>query len=92
MTVLRSFPGQSLSIMDLSKVTSIFSGDVTATLEMLGLLILVESSYIVCAPPDLLDDLALKYPPSGLQVDPESLHWAPLYVTDPKRDLVRRRL
>lgn len=37
----------------------------------------------------MVDDLLLKYPASGLPVDPDMLHWAPLYVTDPKKDKVR---
>ena len=87
LVLLRSFPGQHISIMDLTKMTSILSEDVTATLQMLGLLQLVDDSFVLCCPPDVLDALIEKYPPGGgVPVDPARLHWAPLYVSDPKKD------
>lgn len=87
LVVLRSFPGQSISIMDLTRMTSILAEDVVSTLQMLGLLQQVNSSYVLCCPPSVLAALSEKYPASKeLSVDPAVLHWAPLYVTDPKKD------
>ena len=45
-----------------------------------------EGEDIIYAPIDLIDSLLLKYPHSILPVDADRLHWAPLYVTDPKKD------
>jgi hypothetical protein len=39
LTILNSFPGQTLSIMDITKLTSILVEDVIATLHMLGILV-----------------------------------------------------
>jgi len=85
--VLRNCGAQQLSIMDLTKMTSILVEDVAATLHMLGLLQYVNGNYIIYGPPNMLNELAQKYPAnSGVQLDPEKLVWAPLYVTDAKRD------
>ena len=89
LVLLRSFPGQQVSIMDLTKMTSILAEDVTATLQMLGLLQFLDdgSNCVLSCPPDVLDSLMEKYPHNGgVPVDPARLHWAPLYVTDPKKD------
>ena len=42
--------------------------------------------YVLVCPPDLLASALAKYPPGQLSVDPSRLHWAPLYVVDPKKD------
>jgi hypothetical protein len=68
-------------------MTSILVEDVAATLQALGLLQCVNGNHVIYAPPALIDDLIRKYPSNtGVQVDPECLHWSPLYVTDPKKD------
>lgn len=41
---------------------------------------------VLYAPVERIDELLLKYPEGKLPVQPEKLHWAPLYVTDPKKD------
>lgn len=119
--VLRDYPGQIISIMDITRITSILPDDVHATLQMLNLLHYQNSSGIcsasggsgglgsstsntstdgialstegdsseqcvLYAPVDVIDSLLLKYPEGQLPVQPEKLHWAPLYVTDPKKD------
>lgn len=86
LNVLRSYQGQILSILDLAKMTSFISADIIQTLDMLGLLQYVDDVPMICAPKENLDDLMAKFPQNGLQVDPEKLHWAPLYVTDAKKD------
>jgi hypothetical protein len=50
--------------------------------------------YIIMCDEATIDELLLKYTAGAGQgrgeealfVDPEKLHWAPLYVTDPKKD------
>lgn len=84
--ILRTFPQKHLSIMDLSKLTSIITDDVIATLQHLNLLRNINGNYMIWAPPSVIDELMEKYPVKGLQVDPEKLHWTPLYVTDPRKD------
>lgn len=126
--MLRDFPGQIISIMDITRATSILPDDVQATLQMLqllhysggegapsaaevttttaGIAFLADSATegstdgteaaenvetntaqcVLYAPFDQIDQLLLKYPEGKLPVQPEKLHWAPLYVTDPKKD------
>jgi len=87
LTVLKNYPDTQLSLMDLAKMTSLIAEDVKATLEHLGLLHVGKTgAYVICAPPDVIDALLLKYPLKGLQVDPERLNWAPLYVMDFRKD------
>jgi histone acetyltransferase MYST1 len=83
---LRHYSGHQISILDIAKTTSILVEDVTATLQMLGLLQCNNGVYSIYAPVELLDELIQKYPANGLLVDPEKLQWVPLYITDPKRD------
>lgn len=80
--------GSGLSIMDLSKTTSIFSDDIVSTLQLLGLLRYneAEDAHYIYAPLAVIDTLQQQYPDNALLVDPDKLHWAPLYVTDPKKD------
>mmetsp|Transcript_3666 Transcript_3666/g.6075 ORF Transcript_3666/g.6075 Transcript_3666/m.6075 type:complete len:791 (-) Transcript_3666:87-2459(-) len=135
LTVLKDYSAHMVSIVDLTRITSILPGDVLATLNMLGLIrenqsgrnlnsssskaiednfssvdinststasAAVEdaqtqaglgakdgqsgSSFMLYAPTELLDALLIKYPASRLPVEPEKLHWAPLYVTDARKD------
>ncbi len=72
--------------MDLSKMTSILSEDIVATLNQLGLVQFVNGNHVICASPQILDNLIQKYPTKGLLVDPSCLHWTPLYVSDYKKD------
>lgn len=117
--ILRDYTGQIISIMDITRITSILPDDVQATLQMLQLLHYTggdgsgtestsatrgiaftddsesatesteaepASQCVLYAPFDRIDQLLLKYPEGKLPVQPEKLHWAPLYVTDPKKD------
>lgn len=119
--ILRDYPAQIISIMDITRITSILPDDVQATLQMLQLLHYTgggdgtcsgtesstttagiafadeesatesaeaepASQCVLYAPVDRIDQLLLKYPEGKLPVQPEKLHWAPLYVTDPKKD------
>lgn len=86
LTVLKNYPGRQLSVLDLTRMTSILTEDVVATLQMLELLQCVDGQFILVCVPATIDELLLKYPCSGLLVDPDMLQWAPLYVTDPKKD------
>eukprot|EP00605_Chrysophyceae_sp_TOSAG23-4_P000268 GSChrysophyteH1.ASY1.ANO1.310.1 assembled CDS len=96
LNVLKTYDGSVISIMDICRMTSIVAADVLLTLDMLGLVYTVsddsgeeatgDSKNIIITSPSVVDDLLLKYPPNSIQVDPDKLHWAPLYITDPKRD------
>lgn len=86
LVMLRNFPGQYLSIMELSMMTSIVAEDVTATLQHLNLLRNINGNYIIWSPPDVIEELMKKYPVKPLIVDPEKLQWTPLYNTDPMKD------
>lgn len=89
LTSLKNYTGQSVSILDLSRLTSILVEDVIATLQFLGVLVPVEDNphnVILYCPSDHLERLLEKYPLGSMPVDPTRLHWAPLYITDPKKD------
>ena len=62
LVVLRNFPASSISVMDLAKMTSIVTEDIVATLQHLGLLQTVNSNHVICAPPDVIENLMQKYP------------------------------
>ncbi len=94
LNVLKTYTGKQISVMDICKITSIVASDVILTLDMLDLVYTTVDSgdpagsptcLIVCTA-QVIDDLLKRYPANGLSVDAEKLHWAPLYVTDPKRD------
>ena len=75
----------AISIMELSKLTSIMADDVIATLQYLGLIRCVAGTYILWCPSDVLDGLAKKYPPKTPAVHVPSIHFTP-FLTDVKRD------
>mmetsp|Transcript_57601 Transcript_57601/g.161592 ORF Transcript_57601/g.161592 Transcript_57601/m.161592 type:complete len:97 (+) Transcript_57601:73-363(+) len=74
-----------MSIMDISKITSIMAEDIVFTLNQLGILKIISGVYFVAAEKGLLQTLAKKYPVKEPRVDASKLHWSP-FVTDVKRD------
>ena len=96
LNVIKEHDSKQISVMEICRATSIVAGDVILTLDMLELVYSVASAdstdgkgnpnYIIICTPSVIDDLLKRYPASGLLVDAEKLHWAPLYITDPKRD------
>ena len=74
-----------LSIMDISKKTSIMVEDIVFTLNQLGILKIINGVYFVAAEKNLLAALAKKYPIKEPRVDANKLHWTP-FLTDVKRD------
>lgn len=74
-----------ISVMDLSKRTSILAEDIISTMTWLGLLRYIGGQYVVFVPPDAIEDLVKKFPVKPPLVDPSLIHWAPL-ITDVKRD------
>jgi len=76
---------EGISIMDLSKRTSILGDDIISTLTWLGLLRYISGQYVLYIPPEALDELAKKFPVKPPVVDSSLIHWAPL-ITDVKRD------
>ena len=81
----RAPDASNMSIMDISKITSIMAEDIVFTLNQLGLLKIINGVYFVAAEKGLLESLAKKYPVKEPRVDPSKLHWSP-FVTDVKRD------
>jgi histone acetyltransferase MYST1 len=75
----------ALSIMDISKRTSIMAEDIVYTLNQLGILKIINGVYFIAAERSLLTALAQKYPVKEPRVDPSKLHWTP-FLTDIKRD------
>jgi hypothetical protein len=77
--------GMAISVMDLSKSTSIMSDDVMNTLQFLGLLRYQTGGHVIVTARELLDALAVKYPIKEPRVDASRLHWTPM-LTDNKKD------
>jgi len=77
---------RAVSIMELSKATSIMADDVIATLQYLGLIRCINGTYILWASMDVLDRLAERYPVKTPVVNTDALHWAPYVNFDIKRD------
>jgi histone acetyltransferase MYST1 len=75
----------SLSIMDISKKTSIMAEDIVFTLNQLSILKIINGVYFIAAEEGLLQNLAKKYPVKEPQVDPSKLHWTP-FITEVKKD------
>lgn len=75
----------SMSIMEISKKTSIMAEDIIFTLNVLGLLKYINGVYFIAAEKNLLEELAKKHPLKEPRVDPSKLHWSP-YLSDVKRD------
>lgn len=75
----------ALSVMDISKRTSIMADDIVYTLNQLGILKIINGVYFIAAERSLLAALAKKYPVKEPRVDPSKLHWTP-FLTDIKRD------
>ena len=75
----------SLSIMDISKKTSVMAEDIVFALNQLGILKIVNGVYFIAAEKNLLENLAKKWPVKEPRVDPTRLHWTP-FLTDIKRD------
>jgi histone acetyltransferase MYST1 len=75
----------ALSIMDISKRTSIMAEDIVYTLNQLGILKIINGAYFIAAERNLLMQLSSKYPIKEPRVDPTKLHWTP-FLTDNKRD------
>lgn len=71
----------SMSIMDISKKTSIMAEDIVFTLNQLGILKIINGVYFIAAEENLLEKLAKKHPVKEPKVDPEKIHWSP-YLTD----------
>jgi histone acetyltransferase MYST1 len=77
--------GMAISVMELSKSTSIMSDDVMNTLQYLGLLRYQTGGHVIVTARELLDALAVKYPIKEPRVDASRLHWTPM-LTDNKKD------
>jgi histone acetyltransferase MYST1 len=75
----------TMSIMEISKVTSIMAEDIVFTLNQLGILKIINGVYFIAAEKGLLLTLAKKYPVKEPRVAPSNLHWSP-FLTDVKRD------
>jgi histone acetyltransferase MYST1 len=81
----QSRDSNSMSIMDISKKTSIMAEDIVFTLNQLSILKIINGVYFIAAEEGLLRTLAKKYPVKEPRVDPSKLHWTP-FLTDVKRD------
>lgn len=75
----------SISIMDISKRTSIMTEDIIFTLNQLGILKFINGVYFIAADEVILQQLSKKYPMKEPRVDPLYLHYTP-FLTDIKRD------
>lgn len=81
----QSGESRSMSIMDISKHTSIMSDDIIFTMNQLGILKFVNGVYFIAAEQKSLEKLAKKHPIKEPRVNPSKLHWTP-HINDVKRD------
>jgi histone acetyltransferase MYST1 len=83
--LLNQCPNASMSIMDISKMTSIMAEDIVFTLNQLSILKIINGVYFIAAEEGLLRTLAKKYPVKEPRVDATKLHWTP-FIMEVKRD------
>ena len=74
-----------VSIMDISKETSIMAEDIIFSLNQVGILKFIDGTYFISAEDEIIDHLCKKHPIKKPFIVPEALHWTP-YLTDVKRD------
>ncbi|KDO28571.1 hypothetical protein SPRG_06428 [Saprolegnia parasitica CBS 223.65] len=82
--ILKDYPHE-LSVMDLTKLTSIKNEDVIATLQYLNIIKYFNGQYVFVLRAETVEEQLHKVTKKGPQVCPEHLHWAPLQF-DIKRD------
>ncbi|DAZ98645.1 TPA: hypothetical protein N0F65_000840 [Lagenidium giganteum] len=83
--ILQDYPEKEVSIMELTRMTSIKNGDIIATLQYLNMIKYVNGQYVFVVPKQMIEEQLSKLTKKGPQVQPEKLHWAPLHL-DIKRD------
>ncbi|OQR84899.1 histone acetyltransferase ESA1 [Achlya hypogyna] len=97
--ILKDCPQKELSVMDLTKLTSIKNEDVIATLQHLNIIKYARplvalatprryfnGQYVFVLSAEIVEEQLNKVTKKGPQVCPEHLHWAPLQFGDIKRD------
>ncbi|KAE9134704.1 putative MYST-like histone acetyltransferase 1 [Phytophthora fragariae] len=83
--ILKEYPEKEVSIMELTRMTSIKNEDIIATLQHLNMIKYLGGQYVYVVPNQIVDAHLTKLTKKGPQVVPEKLHWAPLHL-DIKRD------
>ncbi|POM57954.1 Histone acetyltransferase ESA1 [Phytophthora palmivora] len=83
--ILRDYPEKEVSIMELTRLTSIKNEDIIATLQHLNMIKYLGGQYVYVVPTQIVETHLTKLTKKGPQVVPEKLHWAPLTL-DIKRD------
>ncbi|ETV69838.1 hypothetical protein, variant 4 [Aphanomyces astaci] len=83
--ILKEPQHKELSVMDLTKLTSIKNEDIVTTLQNLNIIKYCNGQYVFVLSDDVVDDQLNKVTKKGPHVVPEKLHWAPLHI-EIKRD------
>uniref|UniRef100_K3X8D6 histone acetyltransferase n=1 Tax=Globisporangium ultimum (strain ATCC 200006 / CBS 805.95 / DAOM BR144) TaxID=431595 RepID=K3X8D6_GLOUD len=83
--ILKDYPEKEVSIMELTRMTSIKNEDIIATLQHLNMIKYFNGQYVYVVPEQMIEEQLNKVTKKGPQVIPEKLHWAPLHL-DIKRD------
>ena len=79
--------GDALSIMDLTRLTSIKHEDVITTLQHLGLIRYITGAHVIAAPLDVIEkEFQRQNAKPGPVVDPSRIHWAPHKEPGVKKD------
>jgi len=86
--ILRDFRG-TLSIKDLSGMTSITQGDIISTLQSLNLVKYWKGQHVICVTPKLIEEhlRSAEYKKPTLTVDTSALKWTP-----PKKSIKAKKL
>nr|CCA26059.1 unnamed protein product [Albugo laibachii Nc14] len=83
--ILKEMPESEISIMELTKMTSIKSDDIISTLQYLNIIRYIDGQYVFLITKRLIEEQLSRVCSKGPQVHPEKLHWTPLHL-DIKRD------
>ena len=76
--ILRDFKG-TISIRELSEMTSITQGDIISTLQTLNMVKYWKGQHVICVTPKLVDEhiKSAQYKRPPITVDPDYLRWSP---------------
>jgi len=85
LSILKDHDSKEISVMDLTKLTSIKSEDIINTLQYLNVIKYFNGQYILVVAPETMQEMLRKVVKKGSIVNPEKLHWTPLHI-DIKRD------
>ncbi|EGG24338.1 HAM group protein [Cavenderia fasciculata] len=83
--ILRKQKLVSLSITDISNMTSIRTEDIISTLQSLNLIRYWKGQHIISATPKAIEEHLKAYSKQSTRIEPKCIHWAPMNPPSTKR-------